>query len=112
MARNSCRTPWINLLNAAVRQSVQSPGGQLALELQLFNVLNLINSEWGQVALPTFPTPTVTTQLPILLSQVGQTDGRPEVAQPIYRYDTTMRRYSAQNFESFYQIQFAVRYEF
>ena len=35
-----------------------------------------------------------------------------EHAQPIYRFDTAMRRYSSQNFESFYQIQFAVRYDF
>jgi hypothetical protein len=111
MRRNSCRTPWINLLNAAVRQSMPSPSGQLAVELQFFNVLNLISSRWGRVELPTLATPAATTQVP-LLSQVGQTVGLPEHTQPIYRFDTAMRRYSSQNFESFYQIQFAVRYDF
>lgn len=111
MARNSCRTPWINLLNAAVRQSVPSSRGQLVVELQLFNGLNLLNSRWGRVQLPSLAMPTATTQVP-LLSQVGQTMGALEDAQPIYRFDTAARRYSALNFESFYQIQLAVRYDF
>lgn len=111
MARNSCRSPWISLLNAAVRQSVSAGGHAGAVELQVFNVLNLINPRWGRVELPTLATPAVTTQVP-LLSQVGQTAGALDRAQPIYRFDPTMRRFSSQNVESFYQIQLAVRYDF
>ena len=112
MVRNSCRTPWISLLNAAVRQSIPGVGNQVGtVELQAFNVLNMINPRWGRVELPTLATPSVTTQVP-LLSQVGQTAGALDRAQPIYRFDPTIRRFTSQNVESFYQIQLAVRYGF
>jgi hypothetical protein len=45
-----------------------------------------------------------------LLSQVGETAG-PQ-AQPIYRFDSTMRHVSDENFDSYYQIQLAVRFSF
>jgi hypothetical protein len=53
--------------------------------------------------------PTSTNQV-ALLSQVGETDG--PGAQPIYRFDPTVRRYSSENYDSFYQIQLALRYVF
>jgi hypothetical protein len=45
-----------------------------------------------------------------LLSQVGETTG--PGAQPIYRFDSKMRRYSDENFDTYYQLQFAIRYNF
>jgi hypothetical protein len=45
-----------------------------------------------------------------LLSQVGETAG-PQ-AQPVYRFDSTMRQFSDQNFDTYYQIQLAVRFSF
>jgi hypothetical protein len=110
MSRNSCRTPWMSLTNLAIRQSLSSVGEQaLAFELQIFNVLNLLNSRWGRVQLPTGSALSSTNQIP-LLSQVGETAG--PKAQPIYRFDSTMLRYSDQNFDTYYQIQLALRYTF
>ena len=110
MTRNSCRAPWMNLANLALRQAVPTVREHsLVLELQVFNVLNLIDSRWGRIALPTGATLATSSQIP-LLSQVGQTTG--PAAQPIYRFDTSMQRYDAENFDSYYQLQVAVRYNF
>ena len=110
MGRNSCRAPWMNVTNLAIRQALPSIREQsLVLELQVFNLLNLVNSSWGRIALPTGTSLATTSQIP-LLSQTGQTAG--PGAQPIYRFDSTMRRYSDENFDTYYQLQFAIRYNF
>jgi hypothetical protein len=110
MSRNSCRSPWMNLTNLALRQALLSARDQpLVFELQVFNVLNLLNSRWGRMKLPTGAVLATTSQIP-LLSQVGETAG-PQ-AQPVYRFDSTMQRSSDENFDSYYQIQLAVRYSF
>jgi hypothetical protein len=110
MSRNSCRSPWMSLTNLALRLALHSAGDQsLVLELQVFNVLNLLNSRWGRMEVPTGAVLATTSQIP-LLSQVGETTG-PE-AQPIYRFDSTMRHVSDENFDSYYQIQLAVRFSF
>jgi len=75
----------------------------------VFNFLNLLNSSWGRIALPTGTTLATTSQIP-LLSQIGQTTGAG--AQPIYRFDSMMRRYSDENFDTYYQLQLAIRYNF
>lgn len=50
MERNSCRNPWQSFLDLSIRQSLPSLGGRtLTLEIGIFNLLNLLNDEWGQV---------------------------------------------------------------
>lgn len=110
MGRNSCRSPWVNLTNLAVRQAIPTVRDQaLQLELQVFNLLNLLNPGWGRMALPTGSNLASTNQIP-LLTQVGATSG--SGTQPIYRFDPTMSRYSYDNVDTFYQLQFALRYTF
>ena len=110
MARNSCRSPWMSLTNLALRQTLPSVREQsLVFELQVFNLLNLLNSRWGRIALPTGSSLATTSQIP-LLSPIGETAG--PRAQPIYRFDSGMPRYSDENFDTYYQLQFAVRYNF
>jgi len=110
MARNSCRSPWMSVTNLALRQTLPSVREQsLVFEMQVFNLLNLLNSRWGRIALPTGSSLATTSQIP-LLSQVGET-AAPR-AQPIYRFDSRMPRYSDENLDTYYQLQFAVRYNF
>jgi hypothetical protein len=110
MARNSCRTPSMNLTNLALRQGLPAGSGQsFALELQVFNFLNLLNSHWGRIEMPTGANLATTSQI-ALLSQTGETAG-PQ-GQPVYRFDSTTRRYSYDNFDTYYQMQLAVRYTF
>ena len=110
MSRNSCRSPWTSLTNLAIRQALPSaPAQSLGVELQVFNVLNLLNARWGRVGLPTGATLATTSQVP-LLSLTGHTTGAQ--GQPIYRFEPTMQRYNYDTFDSYYQIQLAVRYSF
>ena len=48
LERNSCRNPWLNFLNARLGTSIPTIGGQaLDLSLDLFNVLNFVDRDWG-----------------------------------------------------------------
>ncbi|MBW3569523.1 MAG: TonB-dependent receptor [Gemmatimonadetes bacterium] len=48
--RNTCRFPWSNTLDLRVSKSIGSRRGQRAeLQVDMFNVLNGLNSEWGRV---------------------------------------------------------------
>jgi carboxypeptidase family protein len=110
MSRNSCRSPWLHQTNVALRQTLPAVATHVvALEVQVFNLLNLLNRQWGRMQLPAGTVPTTTNQIP-LLSQVGETSGTQ--AQPIYRFDAATQRYQSENTDSFYQIQLALRYSF
>jgi hypothetical protein len=48
LLRNSCRNPWQNYLNARLGGVIPTIHGQeLELSLDLFNVLNFIDRDWG-----------------------------------------------------------------
>ena len=50
MERNSCRNPWQSFLDLSIRQSLPAISGRtLTLEIGIFNLLNLLNDEWGRV---------------------------------------------------------------
>jgi hypothetical protein len=102
MARNSCREPWSNTTIASVRQAIPIGRPGLELELDAFNVLNLLNGRWG-----------LTRQaVPALLEHVGQTSAPVQSSQPIFRFDATAQRWSTLGNESVFQLQMAVRYRF
>ncbi|MES2524482.1 MAG: TonB-dependent receptor [Gemmatimonadota bacterium] len=47
--RNTCRQPWFNRLDLSVRNRIPTRLGQsVELSLDLFNVLNGLNSKWGR----------------------------------------------------------------
>lgn len=47
--RNSAREPWTNYLDFKLSQGIPTINGQsLELSVSIFNVLNLLNSEWGK----------------------------------------------------------------
>ena len=101
MERNSCREPWSNTTIASVRQSIPIGRGRtLTAQLDVFNVLNLIRSDWGHYH----------TANPALLEQVGETTGAS--AQPVFRYDLTRPPWLNAATESAYQLQLSLRYSF
>ncbi len=105
LRRNSCREPWSNTSIASLRQAVPVARTHgLTLQLDAFNVLNLLNSRWGRFRVAATPA--------VLLSQVGQTPGAPNVAQPIFRFDASRPRWNTLATESSYQLQLALRYTF
>lgn len=117
MERNSCRTPFQHRFDLSVRQAIpQLRGQQLALQLDFFNFLNFINSDWGQVKLPTL-SPTFNDQRALV--QTGRNPGPLSESIPSFTFDN--RLYEAGSgaplpFEgrtgSVYQIQLTLRYAF
>jgi hypothetical protein len=103
LARNSCREPFSHTSVASIRQSLRPVAPHtIEAQLEIFNVLNLLDSQWGRyrVAVPT------------LLEQVGQTAGPAETAQPIFRYDSTAPEWQTLRTESAFQLQIGLRYRF
>jgi hypothetical protein len=100
--RNSCRGPWVNTSNLSLRQSLPSVGGHAAsMQLDVFNVLNLLSSSWGLVAVPN----------PWILQHAGQTTGA--TPQPKFTFDPDpSKRRSVRNADSAYQLQLSLRYSF
>jgi hypothetical protein len=49
LARNSCRNPWFGTLNArATKLFATSAGQALEVNVDIYNLLNLLNKNWGQ----------------------------------------------------------------
>jgi len=108
MQRNSCREPWSHTAVATVRQAVPQAGRHsMTLQMDVFNVLNLLNSRWGR-----YRVADLDFASPALLSRAGQTPGPLGVTQPIFRFDTGRPRWFTLPTESSYQLQLALRYAF
>jgi hypothetical protein len=107
MARNSCRAPWSNTTSASLRQSVPAfRGHALSFELDVFNFLNLLNRDWGQVEL--VPSGANVG----LLEHVSQTAGTARTSQSVFRFDPKAAGFSSANVESSFQLQIGLRYGF
>lgn len=53
MERNSCASPFQKRMDASIRQTLPEFGGQkFTLQLDIFNFLNMLNKDWGQVEFP------------------------------------------------------------
>ncbi|HEY8174510.1 MAG TPA: TonB-dependent receptor, partial [Gemmatimonadaceae bacterium] len=101
VVRNSCRSPWVNTTNASLRQSLQTiRGHDVSLQVEVFNLLNLLNSSWGLLRLPNAT----------ILQHVGQTPA--PGSQPVFHFDAASAGTNTQNIESGYQLQLSLRYNF
>jgi hypothetical protein len=49
MLRNSCRAPWQNRLDLRMSQTLRAGGANIRLEADVINVLNLMNTKWGNI---------------------------------------------------------------
>ncbi|MDT8341524.1 MAG: TonB-dependent receptor [Longimicrobiales bacterium] len=47
LERNACRRPWAGFLNLRLTQGINLPRGNFELILDIFNVMNLLNEDWG-----------------------------------------------------------------
>ena len=108
MARDSCSNPWYNTLDISVRQRLPQIGEhKVSISLDIYNAMNLVNSNWGKIR-----TFTVNTEAPLLT--VATRDGS---GNPVYTFNPMF----AQNSNIFtvfnaayqyYQIQLSMRYSF
>ena len=101
MDRNTCRTPWTKRLDMDFRQSLPTMRGQnFILQLDVFNVLNLLNKNWGAQDLGS-------TNSPSLLARraFNGTDG-------VFNFNTSFSQCNTQNVSSNYTIQAQLKYTF
>jgi hypothetical protein len=104
LSRNTCRNPWFGTLNARLSKSVPTGAGRsLDLGVDLYNVLNLFDREWGQYRVTYSNNPSVP-----MLRLVGYdaSGGR-----GVYQL-TLPPRNAVQDLESRWQAEVSVRYVF
>jgi hypothetical protein len=114
--RNSCRGPWTNLVNVALTQGLPLGGRRSPkIEVNVFNFLNLLNEEWGVQQGPFNQTVNAlelrgradpkNPASPMVFSYRGSTvrgdDGVTQAQRPLNTF-----------FETRYQIQVGLRYDF
>lgn len=100
LRRNGCREPFSHTTLASIRQRIPLVRGGLEGELDVFNVLNLLNRNWGLYRVAS----------PALLEQVGQTIGGVASAQPVFRFDASAAEWTTLRNESAFQLQLGIRY--
>jgi hypothetical protein len=122
MAKQSCNTPWQDRADVSFIQRFPSIMGQrLAVQLDIFNVANLINNQWGQISganLSGFPQQGI-------LQSVGRTAGPLSTSVPIVNFNSAVMSptqptatYNGAFFRSqttasnFYSMQLTMRYSF
>ena len=105
LERNSCRSPWQNLVNVSLRQRLPNFGGnELALQLDVFNFMNLLNKEWGaQEFASNFSNPG-------LLGVAGVSSNDAATQRPTLTFSPLTEEFNSRNASSNYQIQLAARY--
>jgi hypothetical protein len=119
MERDSCRSPFQNRFDLSVRQAIPSIRGQaLSLQLDIFNFLNLLDSHWGQIKLPTL-SPVFNNQSALI--QSARTPGSLSTSQPVFTFDSRLYDATSLNPKAFasrstlasnYQVQLTLRYSF
>jgi hypothetical protein len=108
MERNSCRNPAQQFLNLTVRQSFPQFGrGNINLELGIFNLLNLINNDWGRVR----SVNAIVFNEYSILNLIDAPGGIPRY-QLNYNPATQARFQETSSFLNSYQVQMALRYGF
>lgn len=117
MERNSCRTPFQHRMDLSIRQSIpRVRGQQVAVQLDIFNFLNFLNSDWGRIKLPTL-SPTFNDQRALAVR--GRTPGPLSESMPQFTFDN--RLYDPETGEptpfegrlrNVYQVQLTLRYSF
>ena len=110
LKRNSCKQPFLNQVDVAIRQTIPAVRGQrLSLQADITNFGNLLNKNWGQARVT---EATSNSNVPIL-THVGMTSSDPRVAVPIVQFNVNQKEYVIGNFASnFWRFQLSARYSF
>lgn len=112
MRRNSCRTPWTKLMNLSARQGLPDLHGQhLMLQLDIFNVLNLLNKNWGAQDLGSSNSPTLLTRRTWVQPTAGQPLKLANGAVGQFNF-TPFSQFKTTNVASNYALQLQLKYSF
>ena len=107
LERNTCRNGWLNFVDVSLRQTIPTIRGHgLSLQLDVFNFLNFINEDWGQVrsasGLSTLN----------LVTHRAMSSADPATAVPIVDFNPQFVQFDTNSLGSNYQIQLSARYDF
>lgn len=110
LQRNSCKLPFLNQVDVAIRQTIPAVRGQrLSLQVDITNFGNLLNDKWGQQRVAENSS---NSNVP-LLTHRGMSSSDPSVAVPIVQFSPNQREYIVGNFASnFWRFQLSARYSF
>ena len=120
VGRNSCRSPWRNVVNVRLEQGLGLFRAQrLSLRGEVFNFLNLLNENWGAqqtVASGGGSTVSLLTErakASATGTAIPSNSNTPVPYAPgIFEFDTATRRFNADNAQSNYRVQLGLRYSF
>lgn len=110
ISRNTCRVPWSNRFDLRIAQNLSPIRGQNAqITLDILNVANLINDDWGAQQ---FVSNQTISLLPLAsgsgTSSAPDANGRRQYQAFAPRTDV----FTTSNLDSRYQIQLGMRYSF
>jgi hypothetical protein len=111
LPRNSCRLPFLNQVDASIRQRMPTVRGQdVAITLDIFNFGNLVNKNWGKFRSNPFGT---NSNVP-LVTHVGYSSTNPQTAVPIVQFSplAPTEFTIANTATNFWRTQLSVRYSF
>ncbi len=111
LQRNSCRLPFSNQVDVAIRQNLPLIGGQkLAVQLDIFNFGNLLNKNWG---IQQFSPLSSNSNIP-LLRHVGYSSTNAATATPVVQFSPPAggEYINGVVVSNFWRTQISVRYSF
>jgi hypothetical protein len=110
--RDACRAPWSNMMNVSLRQSVSTFRGQnVSLQLDIFNFLNFVNSNWGHQT-STFSDITLLNYAGLANSKGSLISGSATETTPLYQFTPGQQKFNFNSIDSNYQMQLSIRYSF
>jgi hypothetical protein len=113
MPRNSCQNPWVNTLDATLIQSLPRIGGHtVTLRVDIFNLPNMLNGQWGLIRQAGGSTFNNVTFLNVTGTTAPVNHANPQSGIPIVQFQPTFVQYPTINtVGSYYQLQFSARFD-
>ncbi len=107
--RNSCETDWINIVSLRLQQEVRVFDDKaIDLFLDIENLGNLINDDWGRIDSYTAPSNISPATVAIVGNQYEYTPNASYLGTP----DTIVSQPAIARIPSVYRVQFGVRFRF
>ena len=112
VTRNNCETDWVNVFSIRLQQEIKLGRTAFDVMLDIENVGNLLNSDWGRVDSYTAPSMVAPVNVSIPVA------GGPYLYEPGLSYDPTVGAASVipspeiASLPSVYRIQLGVRFRF
>ena len=119
--RNSAREPWRNILDLKITQGIKTIGNQkLELTANIFNVLNMIDKDLGQINFTQFNNDTILNfsqyvDQEFILNNPDLNLGQEDLGKPVVSFGEVENRddlFNISDLASRWQLQVGLRYSF